>query len=413
MAHLNFSGMIDIKQIRNDFPILSRKIHGKDLIYFDNAATTHKPMAVIESIVNYYTQSNSNIHRGVHALSQESTDLFEGARMKVQQFLGARLNSEIVFTAGATASINAIAHGFQQTILHENDQVLISAMEHHANLVPWQMACEKTGAKLLTIPMNDAGELLIDKLDSLLNEKTRIVAITHISNSLGTVNPIKEIIQMAHSKNIPVLVDASQSVQHMPLNVKDLDCDFLVFSGHKIYAPTGIGVLYAKQAWLEKLPPYQGGGDMIKSVSFEKTIYNPPPFKFEAGTMNFVGAHALGIALDYIQNIGLDNIAAYEKELLQYATEKLTTIDGLKIIGTANEKVSVLSFIIENIHQYDVGMVLDKMGIAVRTGTHCTEPVMKRFGIDGTVRASFCFYNTKEEIDRLAEGILKIKLMFG
>lgn len=405
--------MIDIQQIRSDFPILNRKVHGKDLVYFDNAATTQKPQVVLDEIVRYYSEVNSNIHRGVHALSQESTDLFEQARKEVQQFIHARHTSEIVFTAGATAGINAIANGFERSILQSGDEVLVSSLEHHANIVPWQMACEKTGAKLRIIPMNDQGELLVNELDELLTDRTRILALNHVSNSLGTVNPAALIIEKAHARGIPVLIDAAQSIQHIPIDVSELNCDFLVFSGHKIYAPTGIGVLYGKQEWLEKLPPYQGGGDMIKSVSFEKTVYNPPPFKFEAGTMNYVGAHALATALQYLKQVGIEQLANYEQDLLRYATAKLSAIEGLRIIGTANQKVSVLSFVMENIHQYDVGMVLDKLGIAVRTGTHCNEPVMKRLGIDGTVRASFSFYNTHEEIDRLAAGLERIKLMFG
>ncbi len=405
--------MIDIQQIRSDFPILNRKVHGKDLVYFDNAATTQKPQVVLDEIVRYYSEVNSNIHRGVHTLSQESTDLFEQARKEVQQFIHARSTSEIVFTAGATAGINAIANGFERSILQSGDEVLVSSLEHHANIVPWQMACEKTGAKLRVIPMNENGELLLDELDTLLTDRTRIVAITHASNSLGTINPIATFIEKAHAKGIPVLIDAAQSIQHIPIDVSKLNCDFLVFSGHKIYAPTGIGVLYGKQEWLEKLPPYQGGGDMIKSVSFEKTVYNPPPFKFEAGTMNYVGAHALATALQYLKQHGIEQLATYEQELLHYATAKLSAIEGLRIIGSADQKVSVLSFVMENIHQYDVGMVLDKLGIAVRTGTHCNEPVMRRLGIDGTVRASFSFYNTHEEIDRLAAGLERIKLMFG
>ncbi len=405
--------MIDIQQIRSDFPILNRKVHGKDLVYFDNAATTQKPQVVLDEIVRYYSEVNSNIHRGVHALSQESTDLFEQARKEVQQFIHARHTSEIVFTAGATAGINAIANGFERSILQSGDEVLVSSLEHHANIVPWQMACEKTGAKLRIIPMNDQGELLVNELDELLTDRTRILALNHVSNSLGTVNPAALIIEKAHARGIPVLIDAAQSIQHIPIDVSELNCDFLVFSGHKIYAPTGIGVLYGKQEWLEKLPPYQGGGDMIKSVSFEKTVYNPPPFKFEAGTMNYVGAHALATALQYLKQVGIEQLANYEQDLLRYATAKLSAIEGLRIIGTADQKVSVLSFVMENIHQYDVGMVLDKLGIAVRTGTHCNEPVMKRLGIDGTVRASFSFYNTHEEIDRLAAGLERIKLMFG
>lgn len=410
---MNTAGSPDFLQIRSDFPILNQQVHGKALIYFDNAATTQKPQQVIQGITDFYTHYNSNIHRGVHLLSQESTRLYEEARQKVQAFIHARSEKEIVFTAGATASINAVATSFGDSFLSSGDEILLSQMEHHANIVPWQIVANRKGCSIKVIPMNETGELLLEQLDSLLTEKTKIVAVTQVSNSLGTINPVKEIIEKAHQQGIPVLIDGSQAIQHQEINVTELDCDFYVFSGHKIYAPTGIGVLYGKERWLEKLPPYQGGGDMIDHVSFEKTTYNQLPFKFEAGTMNFVGAHALGLALDYVSAIGMKSIMEREAKLLQYATSQLQQIEGTRIIGTASHKASVLSFVMDQIHQYDIGMVLDKMGVALRTGTHCNEPVMNFFGIDGTVRASFAFYNTEDEINTFIRGIEKVKLMFG
>ncbi len=410
---MNTAGSPDFLQIRSDFPILNQQVHGKALIYFDNAATTQKPQQVIQGITDFYTHYNSNIHRGVHRLSQESTRLYEEARQKVQAFIHARSEKEIVFTAGATASINAVATSFGDSYLSPGDEILLSQMEHHSNIVPWQIVANRKGCSIKVIPMNDAGELLLEQLDSLLTEKTKIVAVTQVSNSLGTINPVKEIIEKAHQQGIPVLIDGSQAIQHQEINVTELDCDFYVFSGHKIYAPTGIGVLYGKERWLEKLPPYQGGGDMIDHVSFEKTTYNQLPFKFEAGTMNFVGAHALGLALDYVSAIGMKSIMEREANLLQYATSQLQQIEGTRIIGTASHKASVLSFVMDQIHQFDIGMVLDKMGVALRTGTHCNEPVMNFFGIDGTVRASFAFYNTEDEINTFIRGIEKVKLMFG
>lgn len=410
---MNTAGSPDFLQIRSDFPILNQQVHGKALIYFDNAATTQKPQQVIQGITDFYTHYNSNIHRGVHRLSQESTRLYEEARQKVQAFIHARSEKEIVFTAGATASINAVATSFGDSYLSPGDEILLSQMEHHANIVPWQIVANRKGCSIKVIPMNDAGELLLEQLDSLLTEKTKIVAVTQVSNSLGTINPVREIIEKAHQLGIPVLIDGSQAIQHQEINVTELDCDFYVFSGHKIYAPTGIGVLYGKERWLEKLPPYQGGGDMIDHVSFEKTTYNQLPFKFEAGTMNFVGAHALGLALDYVSAIGMKSIMEREAKLLQYATSQLQQIEGTRIIGNASHKASVLSFVMDQIHQFDIGMVLDKMGVALRTGTHCNEPVMNFFGIDGTVRASFAFYNTEDEINTFIRGIEKVKLMFG
>lgn len=403
----------NLNQIRSDFPILSQKVYGKDIVYFDNAATTQKPRQVIEAISNFYSQTNSNIHRGVHYLSEKSTEAYENARKTVQAYLGAKHLHEIVFTAGTTAGINAVAFSFGERFVKEGDEILITHMEHHANIVPWQMLADRKGAILKVAPINEKGELILEELDKHITPKTKILAISQVSNSLGTVNPIKEIIRKAHEKGIPVLVDGAQAIQHGKVDVQDLDADFYVFSGHKIYGPTGIGVLYGKEKWLEQIPPYQGGGDMIKHVTFEKTIYNDLPFKFEAGTINYVGAVGLEAAMKYIETIGLEFIENYEKELLNYATGKLSKIEGLRIFGTAKNKIAVTSFLLEGIHQFDVGMVLDKMGIAVRTGTHCTEPIMTFFGIDGTVRPSYAFYNTFEEIDQLAEALVKIKVMFG
>ncbi len=403
----------NIKKIREDFPILSKLVYGKHLVYFDNAATTQKPRQVIDAISDFYSETNSNIHRGVHHLSELSTEAYEKARKTVRNFIGARHNHEVVFTSGTTASINTIAFSFGEKFVGPGDEILLTHMEHHANIVPWQMLAERKKAKIKVAPINNKGELILSELEKLISEKTKILAITHVSNSLGTVNPIKEIISKAHSHGIPVLVDGAQAIQHGKVDVQDIDCDFYVFSGHKLYGPTGIGVLYGKEKWLEQLPPYQGGGDMIKRVTFEKTTYNDLPFKFEAGTINYVGAAGLEAAIRYLINIGLDEIRLYEKELLDYATTKLLAIEGLKIYGTSDSKIAVTSLLMEGIHQYDVGMVLDKMGIAVRTGTHCTEPIMTRYGIDGTVRPSYAFYNTFEEVDRLAEALEKIRLMFG
>lgn len=402
-----------IKQIRSDFPILSQKVYRKNLVYFDNAATTQKPRQVIEAISNFYSQTNSNIHRGVHFLSEKSTEAYEDARKTVQVFIGAKLGHEVVFTSGTTAGINMVAFSFGEKFINEGDEILITHIEHHANIVPWQMLAQRKNAVLKVAPINQNGELILEEMEKLFTSKTKILALSQVSNSLGTVNPIKEIIQKAHARGIPVLVDGAQAIQHGKVDVQDLDADFYVFSGHKIYAPTGIGVLYGKEKWLEQLPPFMGGGDMIKHVTFEKTSYNDLPFKFEAGTINYVGAVGLGAAIRYIENIGLDFIQSYEKELLDYATEKLLKIEGLRMFGTAKNKIAVTSFLLEGIHQFDVGMVLDKMGIAVRTGTHCTEPIMAFFGIDGTVRPSYAFYNTYEEIDQLVDALGRIKVMFG
>jgi cysteine desulfurase/selenocysteine lyase len=395
----------DINKIREDFPLLKREVNGRPLVYLDNGATTQKPQVVIDSIVNYYADMNSNVHRGVHYLSQISTDAFEVTRHKIQQFINAEHDYEIIITKGTTESINIIAQCFGKAFVNEGDEIVISAMEHHSNIVPWQMLCEEKGALLKVIPMNENGELDIEAYKSLLSAKTKIVSVTYVSNALGTINPVRDIIATAHERNIPVLLDAAQAIQHKPIDVRELDVDFLVFSGHKMYGPTGVGVLYGKGKWLNAIPPYQGGGDMIKDVTFEKTTYNDLPFKFEAGTPNIEAGICLAAAIDYLDEIGLDNINQYEDELLAYATGELNKIEGLRIIGTAAQKSSVLSFVIDGVHPYDVGVILDKLGIAVRTGHHCAQPVMDQFNIPGTIRASLAMYNTKEEIDALVEGI--------
>jgi len=402
----------DINKIRADFPILNQKIYGKDYIYFDNGATTQKPKQVIDTVSEFYSTTNSNIHRGVHILSEKSTQAYEAVRAKVQKFINSKHEHEIIFTKGTTDSINLIAFSFGEKYIKKGDEIIVSAMEHHSNLVPWQMLCERKNAKLKIIPFDNNGELEFDKIEGLISEKTKLLAVTHISNSLGTINPVKEIVKLAHSKNIPVLIDGAQSIQHTIIDVQKIDCDFYVFSGHKIYAETGIGVLYGKEKYLNQMPPYQGGGDMVDHVTLEKSTYLGLPFKFEAGTTNYVGAVSIGAAIDYINEIGLQNIAEYEAELLKYATKKLEAIEGLTIYGNAKNKASAISFLLKNIHHYDAGMILDKMGIAVRTGSHCTQPVMSYFDISGTIRASFAFYNTKEEIDKLVEAILKVKQMF-
>ncbi len=403
---------MDIIKIRQDFPILRREVYGKPLIYFDNAATTQKPRCVVEKIEEMYFSLNSNVHRGVHFLSQEATQAHENARKTVQKFIGAASESEIVFTRGTTESINLVASSFCRAFCKEGDEILITAMEHHSNIVPWQLQTDIRGVKLQVAPINTRGELLLDEFEKRISSRTKLISVTHISNVLGTINPIDEIIRIGHEHDIPVLIDAAQSVQHIGVNVQQLDCDFLVFSSHKIYGPTGVGVLYGKEKWLNAMPPYQGGGEMIANVSFEKTTYNEIPFKFEAGTPDFVGTAALASALDYVAGVGIDNIAAYEQELLDYATARLSSIDGMRILGEAENKSSVLSFLVKDIHPYDVGTLLDKMGIAVRTGHHCAEPLMNFFGVPGTVRASFAFYNTREEIDLLVNAIERIVKMF-
>jgi len=403
---------LDINKIRSEFPILNRQVHGKPLVYFDNAATTQKPLCVLETIRHFHNQINANIHRGVHKLSDESTQAYEDARETVRAFINAKSTREIVFTSGATASINLVAFSIGEAFVREGDEVIVSEMEHHSNIVPWQMLCERKKASLRVLPMNDNGELMVEKLDELIGPRTKILAVTQLSNSLGTITPAKEVIALAHSHNVKVLVDGAQGVKH-GADVQDMDADFYVFSGHKIYGPTGIGVLYGKEKLLEVLPPWQGGGDMISKVSFDRTTYNDLPFKFEAGTANFIGAAGLATALQYYQSMGIEAATRYEEELLQYATQRLTSLDDVRIIGTAQHKAAILSFLVGQIHPYDTGMILDKLGIAVRTGAHCTEPVMTHYGIDGTVRASLAFYNTREEVDRLVEGIERVKMMFG
>ena len=404
---------MDITKIRADFPILSREVYGKPLVYFDNAATSQKPQCVIDKIAEMYTTVNSNVHRGVHYLSQAATDEHEAARKTVQKFINAVSPNEIVFTRGATESINLVASSFCHKFCKEGDEILITAMEHHSNIVPWQIQAEELGLKIKVAPINTDGELLVDEFENKISSKTKLIAVTHISNVLGTINPIKSLIEIAHKYNVPILIDAAQSVQHAKVDVQELDCDFLVFSSHKVYGPTGVGVLYGKEKWLNELPPYQGGGEMISSVSFEKTTFNKLPFKFEAGTPDFVGTAALATALDYVTSIGLDNIARHEDELLKYATESMLQIPGMRIIGTSKDKSSVISFLVDDIHPYDMGTLLDKMGIAIRTGHHCAEPLMKELGIDGTARVSFAFYNTKEEVDLFLAGLKRIVSMFS
>ena len=402
-----------IQKIRTDFPILSQTVYGKPLVYFDNGATTQKPKVVIDKITQLFTEQYSSIHRGVHYLSEQSTEMYEQARRTIQKYINAALPQEIIFTSGATGSINAVAFSFGEKYVQEGDEIIISAMEHHSNIVPWQMLCERKKANLKIIPFTEEGELRLDVFKSLLNKRTKIVAVNHVSNTLGTINPVKEIIEISHAASVPVLIDGAQAIQHMQVDVKDLDCDFYVFSGHKVYGPTGIGVLYGKQQWLYDMPPYQGGGDMVDCVTFEHTTYNELPFKFEAGTSNFISAIGLGSSLEYLQSLGLNKIAEYEHQLLLYLTEKLKEIDGLRIYGTAKDKISIISFLVDNIHPYDMGMILDKMGIAVRTGSHCTQPLLEQYEIEGTVRASLVFYNTFEEIDFLAEAIKKAKVMLS
>jgi cysteine desulfurase/selenocysteine lyase len=402
-----------LEEIRKDFPILQTKVYGKDLIYLDNAATTHKPVQVVERINKYYYAENSNIHRGVHHLSQLATNEYEAAREKIRAFINAKSAKEIIFTRGATESINLVASSFGRKYIGAGDEIIISAMEHHANIVPWQIFCETTGAVLKAIPIDDNGELILDAYQDLLTERTRLVSVVHISNSLGTVNPVEEIIRLAHERNIPVLLDGAQSIQHAHIDVQALDVDFFAFSGHKLYGPTGIGVLYGKQALLELMPPYQGGGDMIRSVTLEKTTYNDLPYKFEAGTPNIEGVIALGAAIDYVNAIGLDAIAAHENELNAYALEKLLAIPKLKLIGNAKKRAPVFSFVLEGIHPHDIGTIFDFEGVAIRAGHHCTQPVMQRFGIPATARASFALYTTREEIDRLIAAIHKVFEVFS
>jgi cysteine desulfurase/selenocysteine lyase len=404
--------MLDIQKIRAEFPILSQKVNGKPLVYFDNGATSQKPQIVIDAEVKYYQEINANIHRGVHTLSQLATDAYEISRGKVQQHINAKFAHEVLFTSGTTFGINLVTNGFT-SILKPGDEVIVSSLEHHSNIVPWQMLCEKTGATLKVIPMNEDGELMLEAFDALLSEKTKVVTVNHISNALGIINPIKYIIDKAHAVGAAVLIDGAQAVPHLKPNVQELDCDFYAFSGHKMCGPTGTGILYGKEEWLNKLPPYQGGGEMIKEVTFEKTTYADLPHKFEAGTPNIAGGIVLGTAIDYLNNIGFENIQEYEHELLDYATKSLLEIEGLKIYGTGKNKASVVSFNIDGIHPYDVGSIIDKLGIAVRTGHHCAQPIMNFFCIPGTIRASFSFYNTKEEIDAMVEAVKKAKTMLS
>lgn len=403
----------DIDAVRKDFPILDQEVNGHPLVYLDNAASSQKPVQVIEAVDNYYRLDNANVHRGVHRLSQRATDAYEGAREKVRGFLGAKSDKEIIFVRGATEAINLVAQSFVRPQVGPGDEILISHIEHHANIVPWQMVCEQTGAQLKVIPMLESGELDLSGLDELLNERTKILAIGHVSNALGTINPIKDMIAKAKAKSIPVLVDGAQAVPHLTVDVQDLDCDFYVFSGHKMFAPTGIGALYGKQDLLEAMPPWQGGGDMILSVSFEHTQYNTLPYKFEAGTPHIAGAVGLGAAIDYMQSLGIDNLAAYEHQLLETATARLEAMDGIRIIGTAKDKASVLSFMIEDVHPHDVGTIFDQEGVAIRAGHHCAQPVMQFYGIAATARASFAFYNTEQEIDALVNAIKTTQELFA
>ena len=408
----NKAAPLDVARVREDFPILRRQVHGKPLVYLDNAATTQKPNAVIDRITRYYTSENSNVHRGVHHLSEVATAAYEAARGTVRRFINAGSEKEIVFVRGTTEGINLVASTFGRTKVNEGDEILISAIEHHSNIVPWQLLCQERGATLRIIPVNDAGELLMDELRAMLNERTRLLAVGHASNALGTINPIREIIELAHANGTVVLIDGAQGVPHLQVDVRDLDCDFYTFSSHKVYGPTGIGVLYGKEALLEAMPPYQGGGDMILSVTFEKTTYNALPYKFEAGTPNIEGVVGLASALDYVSAIGLPRIAAHEHDLLLYATERLEEIDGLRIIGKARHKASVISFVLEGVHPHDIGTILDQEGIAIRTGHHCAQPVMMRFNVPATGRASFGLYNTRAEVDALVRGLEKVIEVF-
>lgn len=404
--------MFDVAKIRGDFPILSRTVYNRPLVYLDNSATTQKPRVVVDSIVREYYSENANVHRGVHFLSQQATDLYEKARGRVRTFINARSDKEIVFTRGTTESLNLVASSFGERFMGEGDEVIISAMEHHSNIVPWQLLQERKGIRLRVIPINDRGELLLDEYEKLFNKRTRIVAVTHVSNVLGTVNPVKQIAAVAHAHDVPVLVDGAQSVPHIAVDVQDMDCDFFVFSGHKVYGPTGIGVLYGKESLLNELPPYQGGGEMIKNVHFEHTEYEDAPLRFEAGTPDYVGAHALAAAIDYVSALGMENIAAHEHSLLAYATERMNCIPGMRIFGQAENKSAVLSFVVGNIHPLDLGTLLDRFGVAVRTGHHCAQPLMERMGVQSMARASFALYNTRKEVDTLCESIERITKMF-
>lgn len=404
--------MYDIYQIRKDFPILSREVYGKPLVYLDNSATTQKPRIVVDAIANEYYSENANVHRGVHFLSQQATELHESARAKIAKFLNASSPSEIVFTRGATEGLNLVASSFSEAFLKEGDEVIISAMEHHSNIVPWQLLEMRKGIKIKVIPITEDGELRVDEYEKLFDERTKLVSVTHVSNVLGTVNPVKELATIAHSHNVPILIDGAQSVPHIKVDVRDMDCDFYAFSGHKIYGPTGIGALYGKAEWLEKLPPYQGGGEMIKNVHFGHTEFEDAPLKFEAGTPDYVGSHSLATAIDYVESIGLDNIAAHEHELLEYATKRLESIPGMRIFGKAKNKSAVISFVVGNIHPLDLGTLLDRLGIAIRTGHHCAQPLVESLGVQSVARASFGLYNTLKEVDALFNGIERVMKMF-
>lgn len=404
--------MYDINKVREDFPILSRQIYGKPLVYFDNGATTQKPLCVLDAMRNEYLNVNANVHRGVHYLSQQATDLHEAARETVRKFINAPKIEEVIFTRGTTESLNLVVSSFGDRFLSEGDEVIVSVMEHHSNIVPWQLLAAKKGIAIKVIPMTDEGDVIMEEYEKLFNEKTRIVSITQVSNVLGTINPVKEMIRIAHEHEVPVMVDGAQSTPHMKVDVQDLDCDFFAFSGHKIYGPTGIGVLYGKEKWLDEMPPYQGGGEMIESVSFEKTTFEKLPFKFEAGTPDYVATHGLATALNYVTELGLDNVFAHEQELTRYAMEQMKEIPGMRLFGTSQHKDAVISFLVGDIHHLDMGTLLDRLGIAVRTGHHCAEPLMHRLGISGTVRASFALYNTKEEVDALIAGIKRVSQMF-
>lgn len=404
--------MFDVTKIREDFPILSRKVYDRPLVYLDNGATTQKPLCVLDAMREEYLNVNANVHRGVHYLSQQATDLHEQAREKVCKFINAGSVNEIIFTRGTTESLNLVVSSFCDGFMNEGDEVIVSVMEHHSNIVPWQLQAARKGISLRVIPMNDKGELLLDEYEKLFTERTKIVSVTHVSNVLGTVNPVKEIVRIAHEHGVPVMVDGAQSTPHFAVDVQDIGCDFFAFSGHKMYGPTGVGVLYGKEDWLDRMPPYQGGGEMIESVSFEKTVFEHLPFKFEAGTPDYVATHGLATAIDYISSIGIDNISRHEQELTRYCMERMQEIDGIRLFGTANDKDAVVSFLVGDIHHLDMGTLLDRLGIAVRTGHHCAQPLMIRLGIQGTVRASFAMYNTKEEIDVLVEGIKRVSKMF-
>lgn len=404
--------MFDVTKIREDFPILSRKVYDRPLVYLDNGATTQKPLCVLDAMREEYLNVNANVHRGVHYLSQQATDLHEQAREKVRKFINAGSVNEIIFTRGTTESLNLVVSSFCDGFMSEGDEVIVSVMEHHSNIVPWQLQAARKGISLRVIPMNDKGELLLDEYEKLFTERTKIVSVTHVSNVLGTVNPVKEIVRIAHEHGVPVMVDGAQSTPHFAVDVQDIDCDFFAFSGHKMYGPTGVGVLYGKEDWLDRMPPYQGGGEMIESVSFEKTVFEHLPFKFEAGTPDYVATHGLATAIDYISSIGIDNISRHEQELTKYCMERMQEIDGIRLFGTANDKDAVVSFLVGDIHHLDMGTLLDRLGIAVRTGHHCAQPLMIRLGIQGTVRTSFAMYNTKQEIDVLVEGIKRVSKMF-